>query len=213
MEVIATGIVATLGKGLMAKAVGDVVTDIYGNIKGVVKHPHLRSVMEELDLEAQLEIVEALIKEISQSWELEKRQAALTTAATTTTSNATFINESPQVAVAEMIDAQMQKLDELKDLKELKEIKEIDNSPVTICLKNLLSIVEQIRTEMEKINQEIEFHNTRWLANWREPNYSKQIENLRKYKKVLDSRLDMLIKILSISKTTTSNAGNDRQVQ
>lgn len=72
------------------------------------------------------------------------------------------------------------------------------NKAVGICLKNVSDMVQEIKSELEAIKQEIIEHEARWFAGWRTPNYEKNIKNLIKHKKILDNRVDLLIKLLRV---------------
>ncbi len=58
--------------------------------------------------------------------------------------------------------------------------------------------IEEINHNLKKLKDEIEYHNTKYFSNWRTFNYDDIIENLKKKNNLLNCRLDLLIKLLSI---------------
>ena len=59
-------------------------------------------------------------------------------------------------------------------------------------------MVGLIKKELENIKEEIKDHEQKWFANWRTPAYETHLKRLTKHKKILDKRLELLIKILQL---------------
>ena len=59
---------------------------------------------------------------------------------------------------------------------------------------------QQVNPTIAIIKNGIAYHDTLWFNKWRTPAYEAEIEQLVKQKKIMDHRLDNLIKIIQISK-------------
>lgn len=71
-----------------------------------------------------------------------------------------------------------------------------------IALNNIVDMLDKIRLTLERLNKETEYHNTqRWLASLRSPQYDLDLAKLRTYKTILEQRIDLFIKILSLQRT------------
>ena len=66
------------------------------------------------------------------------------------------------------------------------------------ALNYLHEITEKINKEITEIKKDIETHKTLWFHNLRTPGYKSKIDNLIKHTKILDTRLDLLIKLINI---------------
>ena len=66
------------------------------------------------------------------------------------------------------------------------------------ALNYLHEITEKINKEISDIKKEIEIHKTLWFHNLRTPSYKVKIDNLVKHTKILDTRLDLIIKLINI---------------
>ena len=73
-----------------------------------------------------------------------------------------------------------------------------NNKTVAMCLQNLHDIICQIEKELAMIHQLLPCHKEKWFHLFRVPDYEKNIQNLRECKQIMDKRLDLLIKVLSI---------------
>ena len=140
-------VASLLGKGVLAQAVYDTSNSLLGFAKDTIVdyHPLISSVLEELDIEATLDIVNAILKETPDNYE--------------------------------------------------------KNVSLHICIHHINESVGKIQKLLKKIDDEIEYHKTRYLNTWRTPNYHKDVEKLRLNKKILDERVDMFIKLLQIPKS------------
>ena len=64
-----------------------------------------------------------------------------------------------------------------------------------IALNNLHEISEKISLELKEIKKDIEFTKTLYFKQFRSHKYMKNLENLKKHSKILDNRLDLVIKL------------------
>ncbi len=86
-------------------------------------------------------------------------------------------------------------------------IKDIDKNKnynklkcVELCINTINDIINNIHLVLFKLHDELKYHKTRWFNYYRTPYYHSYLDILINYKLQLDSRLDLLTKILTISK-------------
>ena len=72
---------------------------------------------------------------------------------------------------------------------------DISKKTYNIALNNLHEISEKISNELETLKNDIEHYKTLYLKNFRNHNYVKILENLKRHSKILDNRLDLLLKL------------------
>jgi len=68
---------------------------------------------------------------------------------------------------------------------------------VSISLNSLHEIVIKIHDELAKINGIIEEHELKYFSYWRTPAYQIELDNVIKYKEILDDRFETLLKIIN----------------
>lgn len=66
-----------------------------------------------------------------------------------------------------------------------------------LALNNLHDINTKINEELELIKKGVELSKDYWFKYFRSAPYHDNIENLKRYKKILDSRLDIALKLTS----------------
>ena len=64
-----------------------------------------------------------------------------------------------------------------------------------LALNNLHDINKKIKNELELVKKGIEDSKDYWFKSFRTAPYHKNLDNLKRYKKILDSRLDLALKI------------------
>lgn len=64
-----------------------------------------------------------------------------------------------------------------------------------IALNNLHEISEKISLELKEIKKDIEYTKTLYFRQFRTHKYMKNLQNLKKHSKILDNRLDLVIKL------------------
>jgi|TARA_B110000261_G_C12963749_1_gene309662 hypothetical protein len=64
-----------------------------------------------------------------------------------------------------------------------------------IALNNLHEISEKISSELEEIKKNIEYTKTLYFRSLRTHKYIKHLDNLKKHSKILDNRLELVIKL------------------
>jgi hypothetical protein len=70
---------------------------------------------------------------------------------------------------------------------------------VKISLDSLTEITEKIHIELNKIKEKIDYHNSLYFSSWRTLDCNYYLNNLKKYNILLDKRIDLLTKLLSIN--------------
>ena len=135
---------AVLFTGLLSVSKGFIshlIYDSYDLIKMTAQHnnPALREALNNMDLEANLKVIEALLEELSEKH---------------------------------------------------------NSKTVSICLDNVSVMLQKIKGEMDEINKEIKYNESKWFSSWRTVNYENNIKNIIKHNAILEKRLDLLIKIM-----------------
>jgi hypothetical protein len=74
----------------------------------------------------------------------------------------------------------------------------IFNESINKTCKYLEAILKTIELEIENINNELLFYEQIWFRKFRKCNYTIMINNLVKHVKLLDSRFELLIKLIKI---------------
>ncbi len=64
-----------------------------------------------------------------------------------------------------------------------------------LAYKNLHEINIKIKDELEVLKTNIELSKDYWFKSFRTPPYHENLENLKRYKKILDSRLDLVFRL------------------
>ena len=180
---IVAGLATTVGKGFLLK----MIYDSYDLIKNTATHyhPYLQSVLNELDLKADLEVIESLLHQIKEDELAEFEEP----------------EESEESEESEELEEpeELEELEELDDpINQIGSSKHCSRSPIQICFKNVSEMISLIKVELENIQEEIKNHQNKWFASWRTPDYEEHIHNLKNHKKILDKRVNLLIKILNL---------------
>ncbi len=87
----------------------------------------------------------------------------------------------------------------------ISEQKENIEDAVDMALANVKEILLVIKDELQAINVELVNHQNRFFASFFDPNISLNLENMTKHKAILDKRLDLLIKILTLKRETDND--------
>eukprot|EP01083_Nonionella_stella_P017596 49215_1 len=69
---------------------------------------------------------------------------------------------------------------------------------VSAAVTNVEESVEELRAILASIYAEMEIHQTRWFSTWRTADYFGLLACLKSEVSVLDTRMDMLIKVLKV---------------
>jgi hypothetical protein len=67
-----------------------------------------------------------------------------------------------------------------------------------LAIMQLSNIITIIHTDLNTVKTGVEYHKTLWFNSFRTPDYLKIIEKIKIDKKTLDSRLDTLIKVVTL---------------
>ena len=73
-------------------------------------------------------------------------------------------------------------------------------STINLCIKNLNKIIEKISVELENIKKMVPLHKLKWFHSWREPEYYKYLDELKKNNRIMDGRLKLFLDILKTIK-------------
>lgn len=72
-----------------------------------------------------------------------------------------------------------------------------NNKSISPILNSIHEVIIQIYTELSTINTIITHHKNKFFHYYRTPDYKKNINNIILFKSILDTRFDMLLKILN----------------
>tara|TARA_Y100000591_G_C21775457_1_gene668032 strand:- start:597 stop:1055 length:459 start_codon:yes stop_codon:yes gene_type:complete len=72
-----------------------------------------------------------------------------------------------------------------------------DNKCISTCLTSIHDIIVQIQNELAIINKIIEDHTEKYFYYFRKHDYYVQLDNIVNYKKILDERFDILLKLIT----------------
>ena len=72
-----------------------------------------------------------------------------------------------------------------------------NNKCISSILQSIHDIILQIQNELELINNIIETHSQKYFYYFRKHDYYVQLENIVNYKKILDERFDILLKLIT----------------
>lgn len=76
---------------------------------------------------------------------------------------------------------------------------------ITTSLISVENVLQNIEKEIKSVNRIINEHNQKWFASWRTIDYNHHIEAIRLYNQILDTRVDLLLKLLQIGHTTNKS--------
>jgi hypothetical protein len=74
------------------------------------------------------------------------------------------------------------------------------NNSLNLSLNKLMEIIQILHNDLNEIKKGIEYHKTLWFNYFRTPSYYNIMEKVKDDKKLLDSRFDDLVKIISLFK-------------
>ena len=77
-----------------------------------------------------------------------------------------------------------------------------NNEMIKICIDELHKIVDKIDKELSIIKDLILLHKEKWFNSIRTPDYYNNVENVKKYKKILDKRLELFMNVFKMNLTT-----------
>jgi len=88
-------------------------------------------------------------------------------------------------------------------------MKQLDNKDISdtinLSLHGLHNIIDKINKEIDLINLQIKEHKLKWLSSLRGAEYTKTVNKLVIHKKIMDERLDILLKLLNMDKKLINN--------
>jgi hypothetical protein len=97
----------------------------------------------------------------------------------------------------------------IRDINEYIKVNHIQpNHTLELAISQLSDIITTIHTDLNNIKNGVEYHKTLWFNSLRTPDYLKIIEKIKLDKKTLDSRLDNMIKIVTLFRELNSSSGS-----
>jgi len=91
----------------------------------------------------------------------------------------------------QIVDALMNDIDKNKNI--------VNNyTSIEVALKQLHEIVNKVHQELNTINEIIKYNESIWFPRFRAIDYNKNIQELKIHKKIMDGRLNLLIKLMQI---------------
>ncbi|AGF85553.1 hypothetical protein QJ854_gp229 [Moumouvirus goulette] len=155
-------------------AISGITVKTCGLINSIYRHkyPDVNSTIIELDIECQLRIIHSVLNKIQDNKHNKNN----------TTREIVELNDLDKTRIFELV-----KLNPDKDV----------DDPIELCLTYLRESVENIHLNLANINNKIEYHNTKWFNYWRTLNIKNYVEQLKMHTRLLNERLDRLIKISS----------------
>jgi Mg2+ and Co2+ transporter CorA len=200
MELLLLNGAAVVGQSLL----GNVIKEAYDAIKKGHKHSYISSVLKEIDIQSDIEIIEAYLDDIkelcvsqsSSEEELNKYEGLkITTNSSGTIASSSGTIESSTVSTVSNLST-LSSVYLPNKLYEDKNNKKCYKSIIE-CKKKIHSLIEQIKDEIENINIKIiDNHYSTYYHNYfYRPDYEKNIENLKNLKVVLNNRFNMLIRL------------------
>ena len=87
----------------------------------------------------------------------------------------------------------------IRDINEYMKLNNIKpNHTLDLAIVQLSNIITTIHSDLHNVKKGVEYHKTLWFNSFRTPEYLKIIEKIKLDKKTLDSRLDNMIKIITL---------------
>ena len=88
-------------------------------------------------------------------------------------------------------------------------IKKLENTNISdtinLSLHGLHNIINKINNEIILINNQIKDHKQKWFSNIRPAEYLITVNKLKSHKKIMDERLDLLLKLINTDKNLSNN--------
>jgi hypothetical protein len=77
---------------------------------------------------------------------------------------------------------------------------EANSEATSLCIKNIERVIVKIQEQLLEIHSETAYHKTKYFNGYRTLNLEKNLVQLRAQKKILDQRIDLLMKVLAVHK-------------
>lgn len=133
------------------------------------KHPDVTRIINELDIECQLRVIYSVLNKKQEQKHSDVKSTRVAP-----------LDDMEKTQVFELI--------------ELSPDNDIDD-PIELCLMYLRESVKNIHGDLSDISNKVAYHNTKWFNSWRTLNIKHFVENLKTNTRLLNERLDRLIKI------------------
>ena len=82
----------------------------------------------------------------------------------------------------------------------LEELKPNENKhkALKLALESIKKTIDKIHNNLNKLNNEIEYHKSKWFNTWRQPVYNNTLTDLDILSNKLDKNFDILLKVINI---------------
>ena len=82
----------------------------------------------------------------------------------------------------------------------LEELKPNENKhkALKLALESIKKTIDKIHNNLNKLNSEIEYHQSKWFNTWRQPSYNNTLSDLDILSNKLDKNFDILLKVINI---------------
>lgn len=147
--------------------------------------PDVQAVIVESDIVAKIETVQALLITI--------QKKRLASAASASSAESTHVEDN--VSNQEGVHSNASSTGEETNSSSSSSSTDV----IEVCLRNLHLILEEITATMKEVTTELDLHETRYFASYRTPNIQQLLQKLKSQSGILEKRLDMLIKCMSVS--------------
>lgn len=129
------------------------------------KNPNVTKILRKLDIERRMKLIQSVLNTIDHQTKIKY--------------NLSKPNNLEKSQIFDMIN---------KDIN-------LETDPIELCLLYVHESINNIHQCLIKINQKVNYHNTKWFSTWRTLNLDSLLENLKIESKLLDSRFNDLTKI------------------
>jgi hypothetical protein len=163
-------------------------------VQAVTENPLVREELEQMDIEAKIRTVHALVLTIQKH---RNGSASLTTPMyggyRGQAENSTVLTVGTDNTLA------------------IKTQSAVDDSDVIgVCLDQVKEVLESITSTVNALNAELEAHDTKWFSSWRTPDTKHLLLALKAKILILDKRVDMLLKVRSFFGNDAVSASTQR---
>jgi len=201
-------LIGILGRGVLNNAITESTSGIYKSLKGLSNSydAKLKHLLIKLDLEAKLKLVKSLmgIKDHKSEQQLEtllgdgpSNSSPNDPEPAKSNLKDDSVNTTEDDECPDMIIVRPEIID-VEDCAVLSKTSNKMEGPVFVCVENLFDCIKKINDLLNQICQGAQHHRTKWLYTWRSPSYHSILPSLKTHTKILEERLDYLLRVTSL---------------